>query len=171
MISAIVLATGDGDSPERARETAVRSLVWLVSAVVSGVVRDVTAACPSSWPIEDVMAHAGCALVRDPLESARLAAAVALVRSERVLVLRMGFQPEGPLVSEIDATERRLERREPALLLQSPSRLIERLFPDRAPVVGAMVSRDALAGAPAFRTLVRSVRGGVRLRTRMVPVL
>ena len=169
MISAIILATGD--PPERARELAVRSLAWLVSAVVAGVVRDVTAACPPSWPIDDVMEHAGCSLVRMTSEPESLATAAASAKCQRALVLRLGFQPEGPLVAEVDAMERRLAPDETALLLEAPSRLVERLFPDCAPVVGVMLPRDALGGAPAFRALVRSGRRGVRLRTRMVPVL
>ena len=117
------------------------------------------------------MDHAGCALIRQPREAQRLADAAALVRCERVLVLRIGFQPEGPLVAEIDALERRLALDDSALLLQAPSRLIERLFPDRAPVVGVLVSREALSGAPRLDTLVRAAGNGVRMRTRMVPVL
>lgn len=170
MISAIVLATGDPETSTMARETAVRSLAWLVSAVVAGVVRDVVAACPPSWPVADVMEHVGCELVVAGDEPERLAAAAALVKSERVLVLRLGFQPEGPLVAEIDAAERRLDPSAAALLLAAPSRLFERLFPDRAPIVGIMVSRSRLLdGSTTFRQLVRGARGGERLRTRLLP--
>lgn len=169
MISAIVLATGD--PPERARELAVRSLAWLVSAVVAGVVRDVTAACPSSWPVADVMEHAGCELVQGESETGRLAAAATLARCERVLVLRLGFQPEGPLVAEIDAAQPRLEPHAAALLLEAPASMMQRLFPDRAPVVGLLLPRERLAGERTFRDLARAARGGLRLRTRLVPVL
>lgn len=169
MISAIVLATGD--PPERARELAVRSLAWLVSAVVAGVVRDVVAAFPQTWPVADVMEHAGCALVQRPGEASCLTAAAALSKCERTLLLRLGFQPEGPLVAEVDATERRLAPNETALLLEAPSRLVERLLPDRAPVVGVMLAREAFGSAPTFKAIARSARTGTRLRTRMVPVL
>ena len=172
MISAIVLATGE--PPERARELAVRSLAWLVSAVVAGVVRDVTAACPSSWPIVDVMEHAGCALVTAGAEAERLVAAVALAKCEQVLVLRLGFQPVGPLIAEIDAALPRLVRGEgrsnrSALLREAPATALQRLFPDRAPVIGVLLPRERLAAAASFKTLARS--GGLRLRTRLVPVL
>lgn len=168
MISAIVL--GNGEPPERARELAVRSLAWLVSAVVAGVVRDVAAACPSSWPIADVMEHAGCALVTAKAEAERLAAAVALAKCEHVLVLRLGFQPEGPLVAEIDAALPRLMPDGAALLLEAPATALQRLFPDRAPVVGLLLPRGRLAAA-SFETMTRNARGGLRLRTRLVPVL
>lgn len=171
MISAIVLVTDDNVDIDRTRERAVRSLVWLVSAVVGGVVRDVTAACPPSWPVEDVMDHAGCTLIREAREDARLSAAAGIVRCDRVLVLRMGFQPEGPLVAEVDATERRLGPSDAAQLLAAPSGLVERLFPDRAAVVGVMTARATVVAAPTFTRLVRSARGGIRLRTRMVPVV
>ena len=169
MISAIVLATGD--PPERARELTVRSLAWLVSAVVAGVVRDVTAACPRDWRVEDVMEHAGCALVRADGEAERLAAAAALAKCERILVLRLGFQPEGPLVAEIDAAQPRLGPEAPALLLEAPATALQRLFPDRAPVAGLLLHREQLSAQPSFRTLARTARRGLRLRTRMVPVL
>ncbi len=169
MISAIVLATGD--PPERARELAVRSLAWLVSAVVAGVVRDVTAACPRDWPVADVMEHAGCALVNAKNEAERLAAAAALAKCERVLVLRLGFQPEGPLVAEIDAMQPRLGPDTPALLLEVPTTVLRRLFPDHAPVVGLMLTREQLSAGSSFRILARTARDGLRLRTRMVPVL
>lgn len=169
MISAIVLATGD--PPERVRELAVRSLAWLVSAVVAGVVRDVIAACPSSWPVADVMEHAGCALVTAEAEAGRLAAAIALARCERVLVLRLGFQPEGPLVAEIDAAQPRLAADAAALLLEAPSSMLQRVFPDLAPVVGLLLPRQHLMGERTYGELARSARGGLRLRTRLVPVL
>ena len=169
MISAIVLATGD--PPERAREIAVRSLAWLVSAVVAGVVRDVTAACPCTWAVEDVMEHAGCTLVKAEHEAERVAAAVAHVKCERVLVLRLGFQPEGPLVAEIDAVQPRLEPGKAALLLEAPASVLQRLFPDRAPVVGLLVPRGRLSAPTSFKDLARTARGGHRLRTRLVPVL
>ena len=149
----------------------MRSLAWLVSAVVAGVVRDVTAACPRDWQVEDVMEHAGCALVSAEHEAERLAATAALVKCERVLVLRLGFQPEGPLVAEIDAAQLRLGPDAPALLFEAPATALQRLFPDRAPVVGLLLAREQLSAAPSFSQLAWTARGGLRLRTRMVPVL
>lgn len=169
MISAIVF--GDGEPPQRARELAVRSLAWLVSAVVAGVVRDVTASSPPSWPIVDVMEHAGCALLQMSPEAERVRAAAAFAKCERILVLRLGFQPEGPLVAEIGTAHARLELIEPALLLEAPSRFVERLFPDRAPIVGALLPREAVRAAASVKELIHKASGGLRLRTRMVPVL
>ena len=169
MLSAIVLASGN--PPERARELAVRSLAWLVSAVVEGVVRDVTAACPPAWPVDDVMDHAGCALVQEEEERDRLASAAALVKCDRVLVLRFGFQPEGPLVAEIDAVQSRLTPSTPALLLEAPSTALQRLMPNRAPVVGLLLPREQLTSIGSFGALTRAAKSGLRLRTRLVPVL
>lgn len=173
MISAIVAVTGlDGVPPKRERETAVRSLAWLVSAVVAGVVRDVVVACPPTWAVEDLMDHAGCKLVQAPEEEARLAAAAALAKCERVLVIRVGFQPEGQLVGEIDGLDRGALDNGGRLLLRAPSRLIERLFPDRSPPVGLLLDRERLRTAPTtFRALSRQMRRCRRFRARMVPVL
>ena len=116
------------------------------------------------------MEHAGCALVKAEREAERLAAAVKLAKCERVLVLRLGYQPEGPLVAEIDAAQPRL-RPGMAALLEAPATALQRLFPDRAPVVGLLLSRELLSAPSSFRDLARAARGGLRLRTRLVPVL
>lgn len=169
MISAIVLA--NGAPPARAGELVVRSLGWLVSAVVAGVVRDVTAACPRDWPVEEVTEHAGCALVKAEGEAERLAAAAAIAKCELVLVLRLGYQPEGPLVAEIDAAQPRLAPDASALLLEAPATMWQRLFPDRAPVAGLLLSRERVAAQASFSDLVRTAPAGLRLRTRLVPAL
>ena len=103
MISAIVLTLGEGEAPANAREVAVRSLTWLVTAVVSGVVRDVVMACAPSWSVADIMEQAGCDLVVAEREPNRIAAGAARAKCERVLLLRVGLQPEGPIVDELGA--------------------------------------------------------------------
>ena len=172
MISAIVLARREGRPSEDVRELAARSLSWLVSAVVQGVVRDVIVACPPSWPVDDIMGHAGCALVRAQREEDRLGEAAVGAKCPRVLVIEAGYQPEGPLIAEIDAIERRLAADAAALLLAIPSSVLQRLLPDRAPVLGVLAPRGwLLRENPTFANLARRARHGVRLRTRLGPVL
>lgn len=170
MISVIALVVGGGGPPDRVRELVVRSLSWLVPAVVSGAVRDVVAACPEAWPVADIMDHAGCAFARADAEAERTAAALVLAKCQRLLVVRMGYRPQGPLVEEIASRDwDTLDW--PAQLLMVPAGLFERLFPDRAPRAGVLVDRSTLGGeANTFADLVRSTRGSPCLRVRMAPV-
>ena len=175
MISAIVLASEhqSGDDVEHAHEVVVRSLVWLVSAVVDGVVRDVVLAVPPGLGLSDVADQSGCMLAKGDDEEARLAAAIAVARGPRLLVVRAGFQPEGPLAAEIDAFVRRKPEDAAALLRAAPESLAQRLAPMSVPAVGAIVSRAACVASPpaSFARLVRGLRRPTRLRTRAIRIL
>ena len=174
MISAIVLAseTRVGADLAHARETIVRSLVWLVSAVVSGVVRDVTLATPAGLGLSDVADHAGCDLVQADSECERLGTALARSRGALVLVLRGGYQPEAGLVDEIDAFVRRARPDAAALVLASPASALQRLLPDLAPVIGILAPRDQLTetSIASFHRLSRHFRRGTRFRARGIKI-
>ena len=103
MISAVVFTPDawTGEDIARQRETVVRSLVWLVSAVVSGVVRDVTLAVPSGLGLSEVADQSGCALIQADSEAERIAQAVRGTREARLLVILAGFQPDAGLIEEI----------------------------------------------------------------------
>ena len=175
MISAIVLASEhhSGDDVEHAHEVAVRSLVWLVSAVVAGVVRDVVLAVPPGLGLSDVADQSGCELVKADDEAGRLAAAIAAARGPRLLFLRAGYQPDGRLSEEIDAFVRRTPDAAAALVLAAPETLGQRLFPVRAPAIGTLVARAACLETPpvSFARLVRGLRRPTRLLTRAVRIL
>ena len=174
MISAIVLAPDASlaDDLGHSREVVVRSLVWLVSAVVSGVVRDVTLAVPAGLGLSEVADQAGCDLVEADQEATRLALAVEANRGKRLLILKTGFQPEHGLIEEIDAFVRRAPADATAVVRAKPETALTRLFPDRAPIVGVLVSKDALAAhAGGFRRLARGFRRGTSLRTRAMRIV
>jgi hypothetical protein len=181
MISAVVLTPDSWreDDLDRQREIVVRSMVWLVSAVVAGVVRDVTLAVPGGLGLSDVADRSGCRLVQADVEGERLQAAVAESREERVLVLRAGFQPEGGLVEDIETFLRREARDGVALLLATPATPWQRLFPRHARIVGVLAPKAlvtsktfAAPGARGFARLARLARRrGIRLYARARPIL
>ena len=168
MISAVVLSPDLAAETDvaHAREIAVRSLVWLVSAVVSGVVRDVVLAAPAALALSDIADQAGCMLVEAASEADRLRQAVAASRGTQVLVLRAGFQPEAALIEEIDLLIRRGPCAAMALILAAPQTILQRLMPDRAPIVGIITTREIALSAKSFAKLARTSRRGQRLRSR-----
>ncbi len=174
MISAIVLAP-DGwpadNDVAHSREVVVRSLVWLVTAVCSSVVRDVTLAVPSGLGLSEVADQAGCALVQNEAEGERLANAVSGAKEPRLMVLKAGYQPDPGLVDEIDAFARRYPPDTTALLLAAPATLLQRLFPQRAPAVGILLPRGMAAASRNFDQLARLARRrGAKLLTRARPI-
>lgn len=171
MISAIVLVPdAKAGDVARQREIAVRSLGWLVSAVVSGVVRDVNLAAPAALDLGEVADKVGCGLLADDSEGRRLAEAGRASRCDRVLVMQSGFQPLGNLVEEIDLTQCR-GAAAGALVLKVPTAFRERLLPDSA-AVGVLTTRGGVIGigSRGFRALSRATKGFVRLHTRVQPI-
>jgi hypothetical protein len=175
MITAIVLASesqSDADV-EHAHEIVVRSLVWLVSAVVSGVVRDVILAAPPGFGLSEVADQSGCALVQGEEERDRIAEAVAAAREPRLLFLRVGYQIDPKIAEEIDVFVRREPADASALIVAMPETARQRLFPGRTPVIGAVVSRATMISSPpeSFARLVRASRKGKKLRTRAIRIV
>jgi hypothetical protein len=172
MISAIVLAPDlrRDDDISLVRETIVRSLIWLVSAVIAGVVRDVILAAPTALDLSDIADQAGCVLVQADRETDRLAGAIAASRSDQLLVIKTGYQSDGALVEDIEAFVRRAKPGVVALVHAAPEALVERLFPNRSPVIGVLIPRSRLPKKLGFAGLLRSTRKPVRLRTRAVRI-
>ena len=175
MISAIVLASErhSEEDTERTHEIVVRSLVWLVSAVVAGVVRDVTLAVPAGFGLSEVADQSGCALVEADDEMGRLDAAINAARGPRLLILQAGFQIDARISEEIDSFVRRAPAQASALILASPETAAQRLMPNRAPTIGVLVSREALEPLPrSFASLARGVRrGATRFATRAARIV
>ncbi len=167
MISAIVLVPDHRRRTDvgYVREVVVRSLVWLVSAVVSGVVRDVVLAGPAGIGLGDIARQAGCKVVEALTEAERLGRAASDSRDARLLILKVGFQPEANLVEEIDAFVRRAGPEAAALILATPETMLGRISPARASVIGILIPRDRMR-AGEFRALVRATKGATRLRAR-----
>lgn len=174
MISAVVFTPDSwtGDDLSRERETVVRSLVWLVSAVVSSVVRDVTLAVPAGLGLSELADQSGCALIEADTEMDRLAHAIAATREPRLIVVKAGFQPDAGLVEEIDSFERREPADAIAVLLATPATIFQRLFPQHAAVVGALVQRDlAQSLGGGFERVARTARRrGAPFQARARPI-
>lgn len=161
MLSAVVLVPEEwpGRDLDLEREIVVRSLVWLVSAVVAGVVRDVTLAVPPGLGLSGVADQAGCNLVAAATEAERLSLALKAARESRLILLKAGFQPEEGVIEELEAFERHRRGEAVAALLAMPERFIERLFPNTSPAAGLVLSRAAL-DPTGFNTLARRRRRG-----------
>ena len=177
MISAIVLAPTALEGGELAteREIIARSMVWLVSAVVSAVVRDVTLATPAGLGLSDLSDQSGCELVQAETEPERLLAAAAACRETRVLVMRAGFQPDAGVVEEIEAFARRSREDDAALLLERPVTLPQRVFPRRATVAGVLVPKTlamsiAQGGGGFDRLAGAARRRGTLFEARVRPI-
>lgn len=173
MISAIVFTPDSwpDDDLAHAREIVVRSLVWLVSAVVSSVVRDVTLAVPEGLGLAEVADQSGCMLVEADLEGERLVAAASGTKEPRLIVLKAGYQPDPGLIDEIDIFSRKHPQDKVAVLLAAPATLIEQVFPERAPAVGILLPRGLVVSPKGFDQLARSARRrGAVLVTRARPI-
>lgn len=174
MISAIVLVPG-GPSRGGAREgeLLVRSLVWLVSAVVSGIIRDVTLAGPPGLDLAEIADQSGCAAVEAEDESVRLAHAVASSKQPRLLILKSGYQPGDGMTGELDSMARVVAARESAKILAAPASFLPRVFPGLGQPVGlfapASLCRD-LRGRD-FAGLKSGLSPKITFATRATPIL
>ncbi|WP_158807981.1 hypothetical protein [Beijerinckia sp. L45] len=174
MISAIVFVS-DAKRREasRERELLVRSLVWLVSAVVAGIVRDVTLAGPLELGLTDIADQSGCNIVEGEVEAERLRAAILASRGTRLLVLESGFQPMDGIIGELDSVARTIPPDASVRLLATPATTWQRLFPDQAATVGLFAPADrcrALREAD-FRQLVSGVKPKALFVTRASPIV
>ena len=167
MISVVVLMTAQHSDRDQL-EIAARSLAWLVSAVVAGAVRDVVLTGPPGLDLREIADQAGCELIEADDEAGCLRGSLARARCGEVLLMRAGFEPDGPLVEEIKSRGARAFR--PALLLSTPATLIERLWPGRARTIGLLAGKAPLGTASTFDDAVRRCRGADRLRARAQPI-
>jgi hypothetical protein len=173
MISAIVLVPGGAwRGAARDGELLVRSLVWLVSAVVAGIVRDVTLTGPEGLGLADIAEQSGCAVVEDDSEAERLTKAVALSKQPRLLILEFAFQPAESMIGELDSLARVMGLDESAHLLATPATAWQRLFPSRSRTVGlfAPASRCRSLAGRDFLRLKAGLDPQVRFSTRANPI-
>ncbi|MDR3460762.1 MAG: hypothetical protein P4L76_00415 [Beijerinckiaceae bacterium] len=169
MISAIVLVPGGAwRGAARDSELLVRSLVWLVSGVVAGIVRDVTLAGPEGLGLAAIAEQSGCAVVEDDSEAGRLTKAVALSKQSRVLILEFAFQPAEGMIGELDSLARLMGPDDSARLLAAPATIWQQLFPRRSRTVGlfASASRCRALGGRDFRRLEAGLGARLQFSTR-----
>ncbi len=167
VISAIVLEPASFPRGSAGQDLVIRSLSWLVSAAVAGLIGDLTLAASAGLQLDGVSDAVGCRLVVADDEGRRLRAAADQVRGGTVLVLKAGFAPGSELIEEL---ARREGAAYPALLLAAPTTFWQRLLPDRAPSVGILAPAPSCRQAADFAALVRSCRGGTRLAARARPL-
>jgi hypothetical protein len=171
MLTAIVLADPQEKQrlARRAPEEAARTLAFLVSAAVQGLVRDAVLIGEDSAALRYVADYAGCTLITDSEPASALAAALAVARSEHVLLLKAGYAAEAPLVDEIrDFVEFGRGRQGGAgLIRETPGNLLQRVFPGRSPLAGLVAARDRSRAANArdIEDLARRLRPVVLLKS------
>src|SRR5436305_15262028 len=103
MLTAIVLANSQEKQglARRAPEEAARTLAFLVSAAVQGLVRDAVLIGEDGAALGYVADYAGCTLVTESEPAKALGEALATARSEDVFLLRAGYAAEPPLIVEV----------------------------------------------------------------------
>jgi len=173
MISAIVLVPGGARSgPSRDGELLARSLGWLVSAVVAGVVRDVTLAGPEGLGLADIAEQSGCDAVEDDHEAERLTKAVASSKQSRLLILESAFQPGDSMIGELDSLTRTMKLDQTASLLAAPATAWQGLLPGRARTVGLLAPASRCRGLAGrdFRRLKAALRPKIKFVTRVSPI-
>jgi hypothetical protein len=170
MLTAIVLAQHKEKQglARRAPEEAARSLAFLVSAAVQGLVRDAVLIGEDTAALRYVADYAGCTLISESEPAKALAAALAAARSEHVFLLKAGYAAEAPLVDEIrDFLEFGRGRDGiSGLVREVPSTLLQRLFPAGSPLAGLVAARDKSRAADArnLDDLARRLRPAVLLK-------
>jgi hypothetical protein len=170
MLTAIVLANPQEkqELAQRAPEEAARTLAFLVSAAVQGVVRDAVLIGEDSAALRYVADYAGCTLVSEPEPAKALAEALAAARSEHVFLLKAGYAAEPPLIDEIRDFLEFGRGREGlcGLVRETPGGLVRRFLPGASPLAGLVARRDTCCSAKArdLTELARRLRPSVLLK-------
>ncbi|MBV8850733.1 MAG: transposase [Methylobacteriaceae bacterium] len=172
MLTAIVLANAQEkqELARRAPEEAARTLAFLVSAAVQGLVRDAVLIGAESAALRYVADYAGCTLVTEPEPAAALAAALAAARGEHVFLLKAGYAAEPPLIDEIrDFLEFGRGRVGACgLVREAPGNFAQRLLPRTSPLAGLVAPHEKSRAAPArnLEDMARRLRPAVTLNAR-----
>jgi len=144
-----------------------RGLGGLVGGAVEGLIKDVTIAGPVGLDLETIADHAGCGLVEDKSEPARLQSALNLAKGPNCLLVCAGFIPGQGFIEEVrdhlDLTSLRA-----GLLRAEPATWPQRIIPALAPVAAAFAPLSLWRSLPSssFLRMARSL-GGRGLRTTM----
>jgi hypothetical protein len=170
MLTAIVLANPQEkhEVARRAPEGAARTLAFLVSAAVQGLVRDAVLIGEDSAALRYVADYAGCTLVSEAEPASALAAALAAARSEHVFLLHAGYAAEAPLIDEIRDFLEYGRGRDGVCgrVRETPGNLWQRVFPSGSPLAGLVAPRDKCRAAQAGNLvdMARRLRPAVTLK-------
>jgi hypothetical protein len=170
MLTAIVLANSQkkqGLAPS-APEEAARTLAFLVSAAVQGLVRDAVLIGQDSAALRYVADYAGCTLVSESEPAKALGEALTTARSEQVFLLKAGYAAEPPLIDEIRDFLEFGRGREGAsgLVRAMPDGFVQRVLPGMSPLAGLVARRDKSRAANArdLTDMARRLRPAVTLK-------
>ena len=170
MLTAIVLANSQEKQglARRAPEEAARTLAFLVSAAVQGLVRDAVLIGEDSAALRYVADYAGCTLVSEADPTKALAEALAAARSEHLFLLKAGYAAETPLMDEIrDFLEFGRGRDGVCgLVREVPGSFVQRVLPGTSPLVGLVAPREKSRAAKAhdLADIARRLRPAVLLK-------
>jgi hypothetical protein len=141
-----------------------RSLPWLVSAVVAGVVRDLTLAAPTALELARLAERVGCGLAEADRGTERLRVAVDRCREDRILVLRAGHQPTPGIIDEL--AHANVPPGTGLVLLGAAPPWWKRLRSGRRAIVGVLAMRQQCLVAEDFDDLVHRHRRAPCMSTR-----
>jgi hypothetical protein len=151
-------------------EVLARTLAFLVTAKVEGLLGDVRIAGPARSGLSLVANHAGCALIEAENEADWLGLALQAARGPDVFLLCCGRVLEAGFIEEAgDFLEKNSKDPSRAAWLRAaPESFLERVFPPAAPLAGLIAPRDVLLRAPrcGFRKLARFVAPAPVFRAR-----
>jgi hypothetical protein len=170
MLTAIVLANPQEKQGlvRRVPEEAARTLAFLVSAAVQGLVRDAVLIGEDTAALRYVADYAGCTLVTESEPAKALAEALAAARSEHVFLLKAGYAAEPPLIDETRDFLEFGQGRQGACgrVREMPDGLVQRILPGISPLAGLVAPRDKCRSAKArdLTELARRLRPSVLLK-------
>jgi hypothetical protein len=171
MLTAIVLANSQGKQglAPQPPEQAARTLAFLVSAAVQGVVRDAVLIGEGSAALRYVADYAGCTLVTEPDPAKALGEALAAARSEQVFLLKAGYAAEPRLIDEIRDFLEFGPGREGVcgLVREMAGGFVQRVLPSTSPLAGVVATRDKSRAAKArdVSDMVRRLRPAITFKT------
>jgi hypothetical protein len=171
MLTAIVLGESDQNQKlaHRVPEQAARTLAFLVSAAVQGLIRDAVLIGEETPALRYVADYAGCTLVGESDPAKALAKALDLARGEHVFLLRAGYAAEPPLIDEIrDFLELGPSGQGACgLVREMADGFMQRIWPAMSPLAGLVApwNRSRAARPRDLQHLARTLRPRVTLKT------
>ncbi|MGA8601690.1 MAG: transposase [Beijerinckiaceae bacterium] len=171
MLTAIVLANSQEKQAfaRGAPEEAARTLAFLVSAAVQGLVRDAVLIGADTPALRYVADYAGCTLIGESEPAKALAGSLEAARSEHIFLLKAGYAAETPLIDEIRDFLEFGRGREGVcgVVREIPGRFLQRVLPNTSPLAGLVARRDKTRAAKArdIEDLARRLRPAVLLKS------
>lgn len=172
MLSTVVLVLDQPLGRRISPDVVARSLSWLVSAAVAGLVRDVVLACPPSIDLAGFADQAGCDFIQGATERDRLRDALARLRGDSILILAAGYGGDRSVVDELEVALSHPPGCGPLRILATSTNGARRLPFRRASTVGLVLPRASLTAASfeSFATVAKRHGGAVALATMMRPL-